>query len=463
MDVMVHFGPMDPQDTIVAVSSPPGRGLRGLVRLNGPGAYEILRSLTHSTTDPTRTTRRLTPARLRLDDRSNLELPVLLACFAAPASYTGQDMVEVQCPGHPALLERLLDLFRGRGARLAEPGEFTFRAFLSGKLDLMQAEGVAATIAAVSDGQLRAATVLREGLLGKAAERMVDQLAAALALVEAGIDFTDQEDVVAIAPRALAERLNTTLEELEALHRHSRPWMSLDALPSVVLAGAPNAGKSTLFNALLGRERAVTSHLPGATRDVLVEPLTLPGEDSAVEVLLTDLAGLDEPRQVLDRFAQQAARAAIEQADVILHIREVGTTAAPPIDAPASATVIDVVTKIDAARPGADAGMPVSAMTGQGLDDLRRAIRTAVAGRGASLSADVLALQPRHEHALKDAAEAVRRALSLVRAQRSDQLRQPELIAQAMRQALDALAALGGRMSPDDVLGRIFATFCIGK
>ncbi|MCC7409918.1 MAG: 50S ribosome-binding GTPase, partial [Phycisphaeraceae bacterium] len=340
---------------------------------------------------------------------------------------------------------------------------FTFRAFLSGKLDLTQAEGVAATIAAISDGQLRAAAALREGLLGKAAERMVDQLASALALVEAGIDFTDQEDVVPIAPPALAERLNVTREELDALHRHTRPWKSLDALPSVVLAGAPNAGKSTLFNALLGRQRAVTSPLPGATRDVLVEPLTLTGEDGAVEVLLTDLAGLDDPRQLLDRQAQQAARQAIEQADVILHIREAGASSVQPIAAPFSSVMIEVVTKVDATRPTGNDGLHVSAVTGQGLDDLRRAIRSAVGGRGASLSADVLALQPRHENALKDAAEALHNALSLVREQPADHLRQPELIAQAMRQGLDSLAALGGRMSPDDVLGRIFATFCIGK
>ncbi len=171
-------------------------------------------------------------------------LPALLAIYQAPASYTGEYVAELQVPGHPALLERLLQQAVHAGARLAEPGEFTFRGFTAGKFDLTQAEGIAATISAVSDSQLEAAALLRNGRLGTWAHDLVDALGSALALVEAGIDFVDQEDVVPITPGDLNDRLRTIADRLDELVRHSRSWGALEALPRVVLVGPPSAGKS---------------------------------------------------------------------------------------------------------------------------------------------------------------------------------------------------------------------------
>ena len=396
-------------------------------------------------------------------------MPALLAFFPAPRNFTGQDIAEIQVPGNPALLERLLHRVIALGARLAEPGEFTFRAYLAGKLDLTQAEGIAATIAAVSDGQLMAATMLRDGQLGRYGQDLVHELGNALALVEAGIDFVDQDDVVAIAPDKLDKRLAYVHMRLDELLLKARSWGAIEALPRVGLVGAPSAGKSTLLNALLGRTRAVISETPGTTRDVLAEPLVLKTEGGAtIELMLVDIAGLDEARSVLDHDMQAAASRAIASADLLLLVadpaaRGFATSTPLPSDKP----TLRVRTKADlvsTASPSPESDVIVSAHTGQGLDTLRSLIAKQLAGRATSVSADTLALQPRHESALCAARDALNKARQLVDPQRgSAALAHSELIAAGMREALDHLAGLGGELTPDDVIGRIFSTFCIGK
>ncbi len=458
-------------DTIVAVSSPPGRSYRGLIRISGDAARPVLAALLAQPTLVARLVpRTLTP--LRLADPS---LPALVVLLPGPRSVTAQDVVELQTPGHPSLLERLLHHAVAAGARLAEPGEFTFRAFAAGRLDLTQAEGVAATIAATSDAERRAAELLREGRLGRAASELVDSLATLLALVEAGIDFVDQEDVVPIRPGELAQRLDAVAGALDDVLSRSRAWGELEALPRVVLVGRPSAGKSTLFNALLGRPRAVVSDMPGTTRDVLEEPLTLRDDAGrAAEILLVDLAGLDAPGAPLDERAQHAAREAIRRAELILHVRAADDPLVhSPIDLPDSAPRLDVLSKSDlrskpraerSEAPDRTTDIGVSAHTGAGLDALRSAIRHRLGDRAVSLAADTLALQPRHAHALRTARERLAAALTLLEPQRhAHALDHVELVAGELRTALDALASLGGRMSPDDVIGRVFATFCVGK
>ncbi|MEO1237372.1 MAG: GTPase, partial [Planctomycetota bacterium] len=307
---------MNRLDTIVAVSSPPGRSARGLIRLDGPEAFAILDALVEFDAQPP--PHHVVPARLR-----DPSIPVLVARFPGPRSYTGSDVAELQLPGHPALLERMVLAAvdgSGGGGRLAEPGEFTFRAYTAGKLDLTRAEGVAATIHAVSDGQLAAAAALRHGELARFAAERVDHVGRLLALVEAGIDFVDQDDVVPIPPPELAAALEEELQHFRGLLERSRSWGAVEALPRVVLVGPPSAGKSTLFNALLGRPRAVTDAAPGTTRDVLEEPLTLSPDGN--EVMLVDLAGLDNAASALDRDVQQRVRGAINHADLLLLVGE---------------------------------------------------------------------------------------------------------------------------------------------
>jgi len=445
---------VSPPATIAAVSSPPGRSTRGLLRLSGAHAFAALDAVLARpfVAEP----HHLTPVRL-----ADPPLPALAVRFPGPRSYTGEDSAELQLPGHPALLERVLTQLTARpGVRLAEPGEFTFRAYLNGKLDLTRAEGVAATIAAVSDGQLSAAAHLAGGELAAFARTQVDAIGRLLALTEAGIDFVDQEDVVPIAPADLAAGIDAASAAIATLRSRSRAWGAVEALPRVVLAGPPSAGKSTLFNALLGRDRAVVDARPGTTRDVLEEPLRLATEPATgggdAEVMLVDLAGLDHAGgaiDALDAAAQAAARKQLGRADLLIALDDA--------DHATSAPRLRVHPKCDAS-PGPPGALPVSAHTGSGMTALRRAIAERLAGRAVSVAADTLALQPRHTAALVKAADALSEAASHVDpAARS--LAEVELVADALRRALDALAGLGGELTPDDVIGRVFATFCVGK
>src|SRR5690606_10734140 len=263
-----------------------------------------------------------------------LTLPVLLMTFVGPRSYTGEDAAEFLVPGSPVLLERVLARLASQpGVREAAPGEFSARAYLNEKLTLEQAVGVAALLSAQSEAELAAARGLLEGHAGERYRGWSEELATLLALVEAGIDFTDQEDVVAIAPAELASRLKVLLGQIEGALQAAGGAERPALLPRVVLAGAPNAGKSTLFNALLGRRRAVTSDVAGTTRDVLEETLDLAAEiPGGGQILLVDLAGLDaglttpreDVRSQVEAEAQRQARDAIAAADVIVHCDPAG-------------------------------------------------------------------------------------------------------------------------------------------
>jgi tRNA modification GTPase len=461
-----------PDSTILAVSSPPGPSRRGIIRVSGPAAFDLVAprlQLLHAGR------RGAWCDRLRLD---RVAVPVIAMAFPGPRSYTGEHVVELQMAGQPDLLARAVAelAIAGRAdgidARPAEAGEFTARAFFNGRLTLVEAEGVAATIAARSDAELAAAAWLRGGELGRFAGDLADELAGALALVEAGIDFTDEEDVVAIGPAALTQRLAAAERRLDERLRHAVGTEALEAIPRVVLTGPPNAGKSTLFNALLGRERAVVSAVAGTTRDVLAEPLPIDTPHGPAEVMLVDVAGVETSDDELDRRMQDAAAEARRRAD--LEIRCVpppaaGATAAG-VERPRDGEPIPVLvvhTKADLPRcdelESPDA-MAVSARTGSGLAALRSGIASRLADRAVSLAADAVALRPRHASALRTARDALASAAALVAADCGERaLRHPELVAAGLRHALDSLASLAGAITPDDVLGRIFAGFCIGK
>jgi len=462
-------------DVILAVASPPGRSARGIIRVSGAQTFQLLSHHLKSASDdksgkdgfPDRPffARGIRCAQFHFSDKCSFSIEALI--FPAPHSYTGEASIELQLPGNPTLLERVIETILATArrvsieARRAAPGEFTARAFLNGRMDLTQAEGVAATIAAQSDAQLRAAQLLTSGTLGTLAHQLADDLANALALVEAGIDFTDQDDVVAITPADLHARLGALHQRIEGQLDRSVGMEQLQAIPWVVLAGEPNAGKSALFNALLGHERAVVSPVSGTTRDVLTEPLTIQTDHGPAEVMLVDLAGLDEENEsTINRLMQSAAHGAIKRAELIL--RCVPVDQSTPLSTPGE---LVVRTKSDLASLSdvADSTL-VSAATGAGFHALRSAIGQRLAGRAVSLAADAIVLGSRHDAALRSAAANLGRVIDLLEPQRlKPALRDPELIAAAMRAGLDDLAALAGDITPDDVLGRVFATFCVGK
>lgn len=463
-------------DTIVAISSPPGHSPRGLIRLSGPNATAVLASLTNINSTAqhgTPTHAHLSPRQITFGPQPH-HLPVLDAVLYGPKSYTGQDTVEIQAPGNPAVLHRLLRRAVDAGARLAEPGEFSYRAYLSGKMDLTQAEGVAATIAASSESQLKAARALMRGELKNLIVALVDELTGVLALIEAGIDFTDQEDVVPIAQDALQQRLTKITNRLDHARRRGAARPLSDSLPRVVLAGPPNVGKSTLFNALLNQPRAVTSPTAGTTRDVLEEPLTLTSaEGQRIELLLIDIAGIDNPERVLDRQAQDAAEQATAAADLVLTLSESLTQHShapaayrPPEDIP----TLRVRTKSDlmptdrgTTQPQTDPGLTVCAQSGQGMNKLQEAIAQALLETTRRSTTDHM-LHSRHEAALSSCLQHLQATMKLSSVEHPEHdLDHSELIAAELRLALDHLGGLTGTVTPDDVIGRIFQTFCIGK
>ncbi|MBL9121879.1 MAG: 50S ribosome-binding GTPase [Phycisphaerae bacterium] len=482
---------MDLASTIVARGSAPGRSLRSLVRMSGEACGPVLAAMDESSGRYVRGVRKV---RLRFGCR---RLACLAFCAVAPASATGEDTLDLLVPGNPDLVAWVESELLGTAARLghlarpAAPGEFTLRAFARGRIDLTQAEGIAATIAASTTAQLRAARQLADGGLGRFVADLADRTANDLALVEAGIDFTDQEDVVAIEPVVLAGHVGESISAIRLRLERSVPMERIEATPRVVLVGLPNAGKSTLFNALLGRRRAVESPIAGTTRDALEEVAMIETPRGRSEVRLVDVAGVDESGGGFNPAMQERMRAAVERADLVVECVAMGADGRPLLSLRdnssggtggeqegswRSAPRVMAATKADLAVPrytadgdrsppapptdGAVTRLAVSARTGFGLDDLRAAIVAALASRVATLSDETVILAARHETSLRDALaafEACRTTLA------SSSLRAPELVAASLRTALDALGAISGRIAPDDVLGRIFGKFCIGK
>lgn len=463
-------------DTIAAVATGFERSDRAMIRLSGPDAIRAVAPhlAPPSPLDADRPRRTIAPATLLLPpvdfEGPPRELPVLVASFASPASYTGEHACEIQLPGNPALVGRVLELLLATpGVRSADPGEFSARAFLRGKLTAEQAEGVRAMIAARTDAEHNAASALLSGETGSTYRDIADELAAALALVEAGIDFTEEEDVVAIAPADLIERLTLARDRIARVLGPEPAYEADRDLPRVVLAGAPNAGKSTLFNALLGEDRAIVSDTPGTTRDAIEQELELiPLSEnpwSAQRCLLVDLAGLDDELRsasLLEQLGQSAAIERIREASVIVLCDPRGSfdlsASLPP-----GPQVLRVRTKADLPAPdGAASGIAVCALDHRNLGALRRSIADALQIAGPDDAA--ASLLPRHRAALRRCLAAIEDALTLASHSRADRhLAEVELIAGAMRESLDAVGEIAGRISPDDVIGRVFASFCIGK
>ncbi len=450
---------MNAADTICALSSPPGPAGAVLVRLSGPDVLSVVKQLGAAM-----------DARpgsyfcsLGIDD---LPVPCRINIFLAPHSYTGQDVVELLLPGNPLLAQWVLAALLRRGARLAEAGEFTARAFFNGKMDLTNAEGVAAVIAARDRHHQRAARRLMDGELTAQLRRPLEAVAHTLALLEAEVDFSE-EDISFISVDQRRVQVASIIAQLSDLLTRSPRLEPLDRPPALVLAGRPNAGKSTLLNALCGWERAVVSPEAGTTRDVLAVPLLLPRGWAQIE----DMAGLEsaggaqaqEPQSSLAngqapasqaeaaRAMQEQAQRRLLEADAIVLVRAWDDWR-PAISLPRPAD-LTVITKCDrgAALDAAAGHLAVSARDGRNMGALRRALDRLAFGHRA---ADKLALTARHVRAIELALEAL---------QRAQQESATELAAHELRLALDHLGSIGGRVDPDQVLGMIFSQFCVGK
>ena len=440
-------------DTIVAISSASGQAARIILRLSGPAALQIADRVCSQTVD------RQPSARRAVLLSRDLPVPAWLYVFRAPRSYTGEDLLELHVPGNPLLAKILLGELMRCGARQADAGEFTARAYFNRRMDLTEAEGVAATIAARSQQELLAARQLLAGELSRRLRPIMEDLANLLALVEAGIDFSE-EDITFLGRQELGGRISQIRSSLTELAESSSRFDRLAHQPQLVLVGRPNAGKSTLLNALTGSQRAVVSPVEGTTRDVIWAELPLPRGI----VRLIDAAGLLEqlpppsdhsPHASIARQMHQRAQAAVENADVVLLVHDL-TDGRPRLIPPRSPDLA-ILSKADLLPqppPPQAHQIPVSAKTQSNMSLLRQHLDEMAFGRFSEGSS--LALNARHLSAIEEA----RLALSRIK---GDNPLSDELLALELRQALDALGRIIGQVTPDEVLARVFATFCIGK
>lgn len=460
-------------ETIVAIASPPGTGAAGIVRLSGSRAIELASELLDRP-DDLKDQPSWTRAERVIAVEPGLHLPATINLFRAPGSYTRDDLVEIITVGAPVVLDllrrRLIDL----GALPAEPGEFTARAFLSGGMALSQAEAVAGVIEARTDTQLRAARRLMDGALAQPINEARDALAELLALVEADIDFAE-EPIEFITPKELQARITDVSDRLARLVATSAYERTVQTVPQVLLFGAPNAGKSTLINRLSGTDRAICAAIAGTTRDLLRAPARL-GE---VEVMLIDAAGIDDSEDEIIATARGMVMAEASCVDVLCVVldasSEMPTQLAAAARELAVAETVVVINKIDAVsaervasfRQSAEqhfARLPVcvSALTGDGMGALTNSLVQACGARGTTAGAQELLLNDRHRRSIAQADAALARAGELC-AEVSETIDCAELLAFELREATDALGTITGAVTTDDLLGQVFARFCIGK
>ena len=438
-------------DTIVAAATPPGTGGVGIVRVSGPEAESIATAMLGSLPKA----RYATHCTFRDARGSEIDTGIALY-FPGPASFTGESVLELHGHGGPVVMSMLVDAAIELGARHAEPGEFTQRAFLNDKLDLAQAEAIADLIASGTSQAARAALHTLSGAFSAAVDALAEQLVRLRMHVEAAIDFPEEE-IDFLSDEALLARIEECARAFDELRANARIGRVLRDGYRVVIVGKPNAGKSSLLNRLSGEEAAIVTEVAGTTRDILREQINIDG----LAVELVDTAGLRDDPDRIEEEGIRRARKALKTADAVLWIQDANEPQADTMDedVPEDAEVIVVRNKIDQTgdQPGsADGVIYLSAKTGAGIDALHESLRAAAGYK--DLGEGAFTARQRHVDALRRAAghfATGRKALEETKA--------GELLAEELRLAQEALGEITGAVSSDDLLGRIFADFCIGK
>jgi tRNA modification GTPase len=439
-------------DPIAALATPPGRSAIAVVRLSGTGALAVAARVV----DGLRADRpRVAILATFRDAAGDIIDRGLVTVFPGPGSYTGEDLVELSCHGGLLAPARLLAALHAAGARPASPGEFTRRAVLNGKLDLVQAEAVGDLIDAVAPAQARAALRQLDGGLSRRLAELRRVLVETEGLLAYDIDFPGEDDGP-VSPARIAAQLDEVAGRVERLLATAPAAERLRAGALLVLAGRPNAGKSSLFNALLGTERALVTEIPGTTRDA-VEAYT---DFLGWPVRLIDTAGLWEAPGKIDRLGVEVSRRYLASADLVLLCVETGRRpGADELAIAAERPTLVVRTKVDLDGSTAAEGVGVSVVTGEGLDTLRRAVAERVfAERIVLADLEPALTRARHRTALERARGALAGALEQFRGS-GDAV----LVAHHVREATTALDELVGAVDVEDILDRVFASFCVGK
>ncbi|MEI8571779.1 tRNA uridine-5-carboxymethylaminomethyl(34) synthesis GTPase MnmE [Methylomonas sp. LW13] len=442
-------------DTIAAIATPPGNGGVGVIRISGPSASGIAQSLTGKTLPKPRYAQFVH----FLDADGRVIDSGLLLYFAAPASFTGEQVIELQGHGGSVVLDMLLRRVLELGARLANPGEFSQRAFLNNKIDLAQAEAIADLISSGTEQAVRSAQQSMQGVFSEQINELIDELIELRVFIEAAIDFVDEE-IDFLGDGVVAGRIARLQSKLAGIGKTAQQGRLLHDGMTVVLAGKPNAGKSSLLNALAGHDAAIVTDIAGTTRDVLRERIQLDG----MPLHVIDTAGLHDSDNPVEQEGIRRARQEIAKADRILLLIDSTDPDSASLDAslPANIAVTRVFNKIDLVGGQAQVletpqgtEIHLSIKHRLGLDLLRQHLKQSM---GFTESADnVFVARTRHIQALQLAAQAVDRAAEQLLHQAH------ELVAEELRQAQTSLSAITGEFTSDDLLGEIFSSFCIGK
>lgn len=450
------------EETIAAIATPPGPGGIAVLRISGRAALQIADAIFRGRGKPSAQRSHTLRHGLLMDGEEVVD-EVLLAVMRAPRSYTAEDVVEISCHGGLVSARRALDLLVRSGARVAQPGEFTRRAFLNGRLDLTQAEAVADIIAAQTEGAQMAGLAQLQGRLYRQMQQAYDSLADALANVEARLDFPE-EDLAPAARREIAEWARGAADFIVSLLATARQGRVLREGVRTVIVGKPNVGKSSLLNALLGEDRAIVSPIPGTTRDTIEEVANIGG----VPLRIVDTAGIREHEDQLEEEGIRRTHAQLELAELVLLVLDVSR----PLDArdrdllqlckgrPMIAVLnkTDLGTFLEAAALRDQTCVAVSLKSGRGVEELKATIARHVLQGRANASFHEAAINARHQEALLRAAAALERARTAFQQRAS-----LEIVAVDLREAMHAIGEVTGRTVTEDVLDRIFSKFCIGK
>jgi len=448
--------PLNLQDTIAAVSTPPGRGGIGIVRLSGPATRAIVSAVVRLKSDLRPWSATLGEL---LDTDGAVVDEVIVTFFAAPRSYTAEDVAEISCHGAPVVLRHCLERAVAHGARLAEPGEFTLRAFLNGRIDLPQAEAVRDLIDSTTLYQARIAAQQTQGSVSRMLSPVKAQLLELIALLEAGIDFA--EDDIGVAPSAeILRRLDPMIRDIETLTRSFIYGNLVRTGFSLAIVGPPNAGKSSLFNRLLDRDRAIVTDIPGTTRDLVSESADFAG----IPVRLLDTAGIRETNELIERLGIERSYQAMSDADLTIIVTD-GTKTADEFTVRLESHAISqgrsLIVRNKSDLRGFQAGpgeFAVSALTGRGITELRSALLEMLAPNDMTELQGGFITSVRQEALLKESCLMLKKGRDAAAAHLPH-----ELILLDLYCALQPLDAITGTTTVNDILHKIFSSFCIGK
>ncbi|HYZ84458.1 MAG TPA: tRNA uridine-5-carboxymethylaminomethyl(34) synthesis GTPase MnmE [Bryobacteraceae bacterium] len=445
------------QSTIVAISTPPGRGGIGVVRLSGPEARNIVHAMLRVSGDVAWKPWTAFLAKL-LDSDGVVVDDVIVTYFPAPRSYTGEDVVEVSAHGSPVVLQHCVQRAVEAGAEIAKPGEFTLRAYLNGRLDLPQAEAVRDLIEATTLYQAKVAAQQVGGSVSRRIAPAKEALLELIALLEAGIDFAE-DDVSVASDAEILRRVEGVREKLQALARSFSFGKFVHQGLTLAIIGRPNVGKSSLFNRLLEQERAIVTEIPGTTRDVVSESMSLEG----IPIRLVDTAGIRASEDLVERLGIERSRQMMVDADVTLVVLDASLPVTEEdrelieFGSERGACLV-VANKVDLHSPPQEADLGVSAITGEGLDQLRRRILETISPDYGVAREEGFLTSLRHERLVRESINA------LDAATRAVENRIPhEMLLLDLYSALRPVDAITGATTADDILNRIFSTFCIGK